>query len=363
MPFAVFVAGEASTIRNLTFLNVGYGVQTNTQPDGVMVQGCDSPSTSGIRAYLVWGQGTDFVVLGNRVVNSTNEHCIRVWDVDRMLIAYNDLANPQAHSFETSKTCLNVQGGSYISIENNTLRGPRMQVGPLGGADGVNFKSMRLHDVIIENNLVLNTTMEIDHGLSNVYFRNNVFNYNDEVAMEVEGYNAQYARGVTNLNVINNTFINNGTTGRLMTVEGPVSGITLVNNIYQAPSMAVGSYGTSAIYDMESSLKSFTTISNNVWPVPTVNKWIRDNTPAGTAFAIIGSDLNNLSNYYDISRWNALSQVGTDLQQDVTVGSSSFSPNSTALLSGGERWAGVFTDYAGHPRPLTGGWSIGAIEA
>ena len=360
MPFAINLVGDQSTVRNVTFLNVGYAVQTNSAPDGVMVQGCDAPTTYGLRAYLVWCQGQDFVILGNKVVNSTNEHAIRVWDTDRILIAYNDLANPQDYSFETSKTCLNVQGGSYVSIENNTLRGPRAQIGPLGGADGITDKSMRLHDVLFENNTVLNTTIEVDHGVSNIYVRNNVFTDPNQEAFDVEGYNTQYARGVTNLNVVNNTFINSGTTGRLMEIEGPVAGITLVNNIYDAPNMYVGTLATAAIYDVETSLSSFTTISNNVWPVPTLSKWIAANVKGGSPFAIIGGDENNISDYYVLSRWNALSQVGTDQQLDLSLNSADAS-SVTSVTTGGERWPGVFTNYTGAPRSLTGLWSIGAV--
>lgn len=364
MPFGVKIVGDRTTVRDVTFVNVGYAIQTNTGPTGVMVQNCDSPTLYGLRSYLLWAQGSDFVVLGNKVANSTNEHPVRVYGVDRMLMAYNDLANPTHYSFETSKMALNLQKGNDVYVHANTFRGPRVQIGPLGGADALSDKGGRLNDVVFESNKVFNTSLEIVHGVSNLYLRNNVFEFGGVDALRVDGYDSTYRRGITNLNVVNNTFVNTSTRGRLMNVQGRVDGITLVNNLYRADSMLMGSYGTAAIWvNGSSNLSGFTKISNNLWPVPNVSKFVASRTPGGTGFVIISTDLNDLKNYYNISRWNALSDVVTDFQNDVTLGSD-FRPTSDFdLIDDAERnYAGVFGDINGKSRPTDDAWTIGAVQ-
>ena len=116
MPHAIKPEGNLNTIRNITFLNVGYGINANSEPTGLMVQDNDAPTDYGLRGYLLWAQGKDIVVLGNKVVNSTHEHPMRFWEVERVNVAYNDLDNPSVHSFETLKTAFNFQAGKYATI-------------------------------------------------------------------------------------------------------------------------------------------------------------------------------------------------------------------------------------------------------
>jgi hypothetical protein len=57
------------------------------------MQRCTAPSVTGVRSYMIYVQGSDFVIVGDTVANSTREHCLRVDGADRVLIAYNDLNN------------------------------------------------------------------------------------------------------------------------------------------------------------------------------------------------------------------------------------------------------------------------------
>ncbi|MDB5328531.1 MAG: hypothetical protein JWM57_4100, partial [Phycisphaerales bacterium] len=364
IPVGVDVIGAQNTLRNLTFLNIGYAIQTNKLPTGVMVQSCDSPTLYGLRNYLVWCQGTDFVLLGNKVANSTNEHPIRVFGVDRLLIAYNDLANPQAYSWETSKTAMNIQKGNDVYIYGNTIRGPRVQIGPLGGADGINDKGARLTDVVIENNKFDNTIVQMYTGAQNVYYRNNIWDYSNNDALMLEGYSSTYGRGIVNVNIINNTFVNSGTQGGVIDVEGSVAGIKMVNNIYKATSLSMGSKGTAAVYAVDmSAFNSFTSITNNIWAIPAnYPTWLASHT-TGKVFALIGVDQANTNNYYNIDRWNALSQVGTDTEANVSL-NGSYTPTSilSVVATAAKNYAGVFGDFSGDPRSLTGTWSIGAVQ-
>jgi hypothetical protein len=107
LPFAIKVNGNDSVVRGATFLNVSYGLQTNHKPTALLVQDSDAPSQF-LRSYFLWGEGSDFVLLGNRVANVVHEHAIRIFGVNRILIAYNDLGNrrPTATSRpRTASTC------------------------------------------------------------------------------------------------------------------------------------------------------------------------------------------------------------------------------------------------------------------
>lgn len=360
LPFAVKLNGYGNSVRGCTFLNVNYAVQTNGLPTGVLVQDCEAPSDYALRSYLVWGEGSQFVLLGNTVKNSVVEHAVRIGGVEHLNISYGDYRNPKIYDFETPKTALNIQNANYVTIYGNRLQNEQ-QIGPLGGADGLNSKHWRLTNVVIESNLLDGGYLNVRHGTEDVMIKNNIFKMNDDAQIILEGYNSEYGRGVSDVKIINNTGINTGTRGRFLYVGGSVDGIDLVNNLYKADNLLVGSYGASAITVVETNLNSFRTISNNVWPVPTVSRWVELNAEGGTGIMILGS-YNRISNYFNIDEWNALSKVGTDYQQDTTL-DNNFSPRSTQIAAtNGAKYAGVFVDYYGKDRSLSESWAIGAIE-
>lgn len=360
LPFAVKLNGYGNSVRGCTFLNVNYAVQTNGLPTGVLVQDCEAPSDYALRSYLVWGEGSQFVLLGNKVANSVVEHAVRIGGVEHLNISYGDYRNPKIYDFETQKNALNIQNANYVTIYGNRLQNEQ-QIGPLGGADGVNVKHWRLKNVVIESNLLEGGYLNVRHGTEDVMIKNNIFKMNDDAQIILEGYNSEYDRGVSDVKIINNTGINTGTRGRFLYVGGSVNGIDLVNNLYKADNLQVGSYGTSAITVVEANLNSFRTISNNVWPVPSVSRWVELNAEEGTGIMILGS-YNRISSYFNLSEWNALSKVGTDYQQNTSL-ENNLSPRSTQVAAtNGAKYAGIFVDYHGKDRSLSESWAIGAIE-
>jgi hypothetical protein len=66
MPNAILAGGRALTIRDNTFLNMGYAINANQNPTGLLVQDNRAPLETGLRDYLVWTQGTDIVIVGQR---------------------------------------------------------------------------------------------------------------------------------------------------------------------------------------------------------------------------------------------------------------------------------------------------------
>jgi hypothetical protein len=48
LPQAISVAGDGNTVLNNTFLNLGYAVNAGGEPDGLLIQGNDAPSSTGL---------------------------------------------------------------------------------------------------------------------------------------------------------------------------------------------------------------------------------------------------------------------------------------------------------------------------
>jgi len=228
-------------------------------------------------------------------------------------------------------------------------------------ADGLPWKSARLNNVVIENCRTVGVKMRVVHGAQNVMIRNNILQNDGDSIINVDAYNPSYGRGVVNLNIINNTGINNSTKGRFLYVGGEANGITLVNNLYKADSLLVGEFTASGVYINAGGFGSFRTISNNVWPSPSVSPWIKLNAQGGTGIQIVGP--NVISNYYNIDEWNNSSNVGTDYQQDTAMSSNYIPSGSSIAASNGAKYAGIFTDFYGNARNLNSQWSIGAVEA
>jgi hypothetical protein len=115
-----------------------------------------------------------------------------------------------------------------------------------------------------------------------------------------------------------------------MKVYGPVNGITMDHNWYQAPFLQFGILGTVDVYIADTTLHSFREVMDNLWPVPYsisfkidggnfyLSNLIDNNngylTPAQWAAAFGGTDqYANLAPgmTYQVT-WNAVT-VGSDL--------------------------------------------------
>src|SRR5439155_5883825 len=59
MPDCLKPAGANTTVRNCLFLNIGYGINCNEQPRGVMGIDNSCPLETGLRSYFAWVQGAD----------------------------------------------------------------------------------------------------------------------------------------------------------------------------------------------------------------------------------------------------------------------------------------------------------------
>ena len=269
MPDCLRPGGENTTVRNCVFLNVGYGINCNEYPHGVMAIDNSCPLVTGLRSYFAWIQGSDQVYLGNYVSNSTREHCIRCGGADRLLLAYNTLTNLDRRpedKIDTAKGCMTIHAGTFAYIaRNNLVRSGELLLGPLGQRDGLKNPSSRFKWAVIEDNKI-DSFVYINHGVEHLMCRNNIVRRNDWACFVVEGYNEQYQRGNSDVTIENNTGINKSVRGNFLRVTGKVDGITLLNNLYIAPKLKLEDDFSAPVFVDDTGLGSFRQIAGNIWP-------------------------------------------------------------------------------------------------
>ncbi|MEA2709745.1 MAG: hypothetical protein QOF78_2346 [Phycisphaerales bacterium] len=355
LPQAVGINGTGNTIINNEFRNLGYAVNAFSQPKALLVQDNDAPLKTGLRGYFAWAGGEDLVFQGNVVAN-VDGHVIRMADINRVNVNDNDFTNPN----ETSgyRGTLTIHSGSYAYVRNNRLNDGWFSVGPLGNEDGLNAKASRFNWSVFENNTINRSRFIVLHGANHTMFRNNVVKVLDnDWGIEIQGFNTEYNRGVSDVEVVNNTMINNGAAGNFIRVSGAAEGISVVNNLYVAPHLLTGTGGAAPVFVYDNSLSSFDKITNNVWAMPTMNKY------AEGGINYVWPIWSNAAGYKTPAEWNALGVVGTDYFEDIGV-SSTYAPSTSASYDNiGTVWGGVFTDRNGKIRSNTGGWTVGAVEA
>lgn len=316
MPYAIRAGGTALTFVRNEFLNLGYAINLNGKPTGVLIADNSAPLETGIRDYFSWASGTQIALVGNRVANATREHVVRVSSAEQVLLAKNDFTNLDRRGagdrYDTAKGAIVVQMGQYAYVYGNKADGPT-GVGPLGDADGLKNPQQRFKFAVFEAN-DFKGTLTVHHGAENIRLQRNFLRANDSHAIEVEAYNAQYGRGVVRLNIDDNVGANNGTRGSFLRVLGSVAGgVSLTGNTYVAPNLQPGAYGAAAVYVAKTSLDDFTVISNNTWPTGANGL---SYAQGGVMF--VGASMSS-AGYRDPSEWNGFGVVTGDMFRSVKL--------------------------------------------
>lgn len=355
---AVGAGGVGDTVMNNEFRNVGYAVNAQSAPKGLLVLNNDAPLRSGLKEYFVWSQGQDIALIGNDVSNTLYGHDVRSAGTDRLLLAHNTFANPNDPQYgdNLNRGTINIHKGSYLyAVGNNFVNGVT-SVGPLGESTGVNDKGARLKWAVLEGNTTDASLMLVLHGTEHLMLRNNIFKRTNDAAVELQGFNGNYGRGVVDVAIVNNTGVNTGSRGNFLRVGGNVNGIDLVNNLYLAPSLVTGNAGSAPVAVTDSDLSSFRTITGNVWPMPTIQKY------AEGGINYVYSYWSNQDGYRTPQEWEAFGQVQKDHFEDTAYNGSTLAPTGGKAPGAGVVWNGVFTDRNGKLRSNSGSWTAGAVE-
>ena len=319
-PMAFKMGGTNFTARGNELLNLQYGFMLNLRPTGVNIVDNTAPSTTGVRKYFAWVEGSQVTIADNYCANSTREHIVRCNFVHLLNISGNDFSNISRQDagdvWDYRKTAVNVQSGDYAYVYGNKLNAS-LQVGPLGkenGMKGENSAGMRFNYAIAEDNEVINDQIVVNHGAQHVTFRDNVVHDDNGQGFAIDGYDDTYQRGVVDLKVENNTVTNDGTHGSFIDVYGAVDGIVMTGNLYLAPHLTIGSYETAPVKIAAKAYDSFTTIDGNLWPVAAkVVPWAGEG-----AINYVGDGYSDKDNFKTPAEWNAMSIVGTDFVDNVT---------------------------------------------
>ena len=310
----VYLGGQNLTVRNCTFLNVDDAINENGNPTGVLVQNNSAPLVNGLRGYFVWGQGIQSVVVGNFVANSTREHVMRMVDLSEVAIVDNNFTNlnrTSEDSYDVSKGCIEVQWAQYAWIKGNTVTGGDIRLGPLG-LWGESTSSSTDNCVIEDNNLT-GTQIFLQAGAHDAMIANNVISNNGGQAIFVTGSDSE-GRTTQDITIENNTATDTATAGNFIEVTAGASGIVMKNNLWVAPNIRVGSYGTAPVY--AASMTAFSDISGNIWPAPNTA-----GTFAGGGINFVGAEMIT-ANFESPTQWNSLSPVHGDLFESVTLNNS-----------------------------------------
>jgi hypothetical protein len=361
-PFAIMASGVDLAVRDCEFLNVCYGINGNGKPTGMLVQDNVAPLATGVKAYLVWCEGSDYTVIGNTVANSTREHVVRMENTQRMNISYNNFTNldraADGDSHDASKGTIVVHDNQYAWIAHNVVTDGPIGTGPLAipGAANADNRQDRSAWSVVEANDIRNTSIIADQGTSGAVFRNNIIHppATNSFGFRISGYNSEYQRGVENLSILNNTVISDNANGGFLTLGGRAQNITMDNNLFVDHNLHPGANQTAIVYVTGSDLSSFREIKNNLWDTPTPYSY------AQGGFFYVWSSWSDSRGYLTPQEWDAYSQVSGDQVQVLTLDGQNAPQGGLHTVSS---VAGVLSDFYGNARSIGGLTTAGAVAA
>jgi hypothetical protein len=339
-------------------------------PNGVLLlNNTIQPAAASIYGlgYVV---GANHVLIGNSSLDY-GQHGVRGAGVDNLLVAFNTLRwQRRSDNNVQNRPCFSPHVGEYCYFHRNTTSGGDLSIGPLAN-NGDNPGDRLRYCVFDRNTSTSILTSEnghwcgfhILHGAEFVMLRNNFVHNRDWPLVQIQGYSAQYGRGVSDVLIYNNTCWSDNIGGTGLHLQGAATRIVYRNNLFYAPVLSAG--GWCARVD-GNNLASFAApagdtqkpIDRNIWQ-PTI---LRNALPAADIFAI------NTGVTATLTTWNALSQVGTDLGETTVfqtqVNGVNLRPGLFSLAqSSGAPVAGVWEDYYGLVRSRTAtAWASGCAE-
>jgi hypothetical protein len=314
----IYPQGNNITIRNNTFLNIDTAVDAYQGPSGLLIQGNSAPLMQGIRGYFEWMDGTDQVLLGNTVVNSTREHIVRssFTTTDRVLIAGNNFANPSyaaGDANDSPKTTINIRAGSYVYVTDNTLSNATISTGP--------DDAMPANTVVpwfkFDGNILHNSQFFMHGSVQHAMISNNFTDLEYYQEFELQPTDPVFPnRQMLDVTLTHNTGTQQGAIGSFLQIDGdsPAGAITVTNNLFAAPNLQPGDNFATSVMIKANTANAVAWFDNNVWAATTP---MNDYYHVGSVnFISPGADPWA---YVDANQWNAMPNVGTDAFKSVSV--------------------------------------------
>lgn len=320
--------GSDIALVGCTFLSVNDAINGNRRPRRVLMQDCRAPLETGIRSYLAWVEGEQWVFLGNIAANSTREHIVRCSASGPgapgsrfILLAYNDFNNldrraaaDRPDKADIAKSCLIFQAGEYGWAEHNLFRGIS-GVGPLGGADGAREPERRFGYAVFRDNRHMDT-LHLDDGAEHVLVANCRFELprsgGDGIAsVQIEGFDAALGRGVIDVTLRDSIWTSPFKNACQLWVQGPVAQrLELAGNTFVSGRESYR-WGAMPIIIEGGWQEGYRSTANEL-PAPP-GGW-----PNKQAFARFGHQ-NDVSGYVTLEQWRALPGVANDVAATAAI--------------------------------------------
>jgi hypothetical protein len=281
-------AGINVCVRDCSFRNLSDAINAELKPTGLLVLDCRFSNE--IRGYGIYGDGSDHAYIGNMMLNSRQEHLIRVTEpgVTRLLIAHNDLYRPT-----NGKGSIELRNANWFYVSDNIISGGTLRIGPQEQDKNQypNWASIKCSWGVVQNNRLDNIFINVRLGTEHVVFRNNYIHVKGDeegdwgffLACDKPGYDS--VRKIADVRIEHNTVVNDGNIGQFLVVQANESqpiGLTLKNNLFVAPNLRRSLGRGWSVFLFEKDLSGFSDVEGNVWPAgpAALHHWNKaDHTP------------------------------------------------------------------------------------
>ena len=357
----IYPRGVNITIRGCEFLNLDDAINSNGDPRGLLVQNNTAPLATGLRNYFVWSEGSDHVYLGNSAKNSTREHNVRASGTTRLLAAYNNFTNLDRSDVDApdySKGTIEIHRGTFAYVWRNELHDGALRVGPRGSTWESN--NVTTEWVVFDSNELYEHDLTVKVGTHHFMARNNIIRTDTSAAFSIQGSD-EHGRTVSDIHIVNNTATTNLDQGRFLLVTragaGRSDGITLKNNLWLVDDFVAAANASAPVYVEDTDLSIFKEISNNVWPKP-----VAYHRYGQGGIHYVWPKWSASAGFKDFEEWDDYSEVHDEEYENTSVSSSLMPRSGTIASRAGEAVRGVFTDFFGRTRPISGRVSAGAVQ-
>jgi len=375
--YGIRLSGSTNTlVRGIDVTKFGSLVESSDVKDlrYVLVEDCRTLGNKALKNGIMYIKADDVVILGCKMSNSRNEHCIRYAPSCRTLVAYCDLRNMEYNAtlspwkdldvVDDAKTVLDIQQGYHhyachnkltISLAVATQTGT-IQIGPLNETTGHVEEYVKY--VVLERNEIIQASMDIQRGSSYVMIRNNIITKDGGQPFQLDKHtrnpsdkdadNVNYSgRSLHHLYIYNNTVRITNKSGQLLRNPNGLTEAYIKNNIFQGSSLEVN--GSASTQTACAYLKSTdtSTVHNQRNTYATFNKFI------------IGSSYTAES----VTNWNKRTNFSNNVLENAVLNTLYKVPVASQAKTLARPVLGVFEDYYGTSRLQTASsWVAGAVE-